>query len=667
MRRLAALVIGAAVVACGSGATSTAPPKAAAVQTDAVAAQADTDATPKGIDPTTVAWCTGKTAYLYDPAGGAGLTTFPDDFYTLDDKNTLTGLRVHFDAQADPWIASTPGAFQSTYADLSTLDGWGVSAGIILRFSGSLAALPSGPTSAQSDAILLLDLDDPDPAQPGGATRVPFEAQAADDGATAILWPMRPLKPGHKHGVVVTRKLLAKDGTCVAPSPTLKALLTGSATAPRLQRMQPRYDALLAAAGLKREDVAAATVFTTQRTWDKSVAIAANVAAGTFKWQAPMACKPMVHYRFCQGTFLAYDYRDGRVVLAGKPVKQYELKVAAWLPLGAAPPYPTIVFGHGLGSDRLQGEALGDLAAPQGIATVAIDAVFHGEHPAGHKDAKLQTVFGFFGIDVATQGVDALRLRDNWRQSTYDKLQLLQLLKQAPDLDGDGKSDAAPDKLMYLGVSLGGIMGPELAALSPDLQVVVLSVPGGRVSSIIADPSGQFAAIVYALKPEGATDGDVDRYFPVLQTLIDAGDAASYAPFVLHDRLQGAGSAIPNLLFGMVIDDDTVPNTANRALARAFAIPHAAPVLQVVGLLPDTPKTPFSGNIAGGKATAGLFQYDRITPLGAKKPEKAAHGNMPKSQEALAQDLHFVQTWLATGKAELIDPYAVLGTPPWQP
>ena len=53
---------------------------------------------------------------------------------------------------------------------------------------------------------------------------------------------------------------------------------------------------------------------------------------------------------------------------------------------------------------------------------------------------------------------------DNWRQSTYDKLQLIQTLVDAPDIDGDGTLEFDTDRMAYWGVSLGGTGGGGLAA-----------------------------------------------------------------------------------------------------------------------------------------------------------------------------------------------------------
>jgi len=128
-----------------------------------------------------------------------------------------------------------------------------------------------------------------------------------------------------------------------------------------------------------------------------------------------------------------------------------------------------LIYGHGPGGGRGQGERLASFAAPMGIATVAIDAQAHGEHPTATPGAAtLNVVLDFFGINLSmlqTRALEAARLRDNFRGSTWDKLQLVSLLVAHPDIDGDGAADLDITRYAYLGVSLGGIMGPELLAL----------------------------------------------------------------------------------------------------------------------------------------------------------------------------------------------------------
>lgn len=602
-------------------------------------------------------WCEGETAFAYAPTAGLAVETFPDDYYTVEDPKTATGLRVRFDDELAPWLSTIPGGYDEVFVQLQELDGFGTTAGVLLRFTGPVLDVPSGEATASTSAIRLVDLSGPE------AVQIPFEVQTADEESSLILWPMVPLVPGHRHGVVITRDLPAADGGCISPSPTLRKLLGGTATDPRLVRLHPRYEELLAKTGVAPGDVSAATVFTAQTIVDTSVAAAADVAGRSYSWVAPPACADKAGWRECDGAFAAWDYRDpAGVVQGGSPQAPYELLVRLWLPLSAEPPWPVVIFGHGLGSDRGQAKALAEVAAPMGIATVAIDAVAHGQHPsAPAKPTTAVSVAAFFGISLETLELDGLVLRDNWRQSTYDKLQLVRLLTDAPDLDGDGAPELDGEHISYLGVSLGGIMGAELLALSPGVGAAILSVPGGRVTSIMSD-SETFAPILFGLTPAGATKSDVVRFFPVLQTLIERGDASNYAPYVLSDRLPGAGPA-PQLLLNMAVGDKTVPNVCTRSLARALGVPVVEPVLQEVGVVGVSPPTPFSGNMAPD-VTAGLFQFDRVTKSVGAAPVAAEHDNVAKSEEGLLQETHFLQTWIETGVAEILDPYEVLGTPP---
>ena len=666
-----------AVLALAVGCTdaATAPTLDASVGADAVAAaevgakpdQAAADAAPEPVAVQTYTFCKGTTTLRYDPAGPDQVTTFPDDYHTKDDAKTPTGLRVAFDVKA-PWIANGPAILSRAISDLNELNGWGTTAAVAFRFDkpavGQQVALPSGPTSTQALGVVFADLGPIDAPSP--PVRVPFEAQVTEDGKTVLLWPMLPLRPLHRHALVWTTDQKAADGGCIAPSPALIHLLQGDATDPKLLRLTLRARTALQALNIAPGMVSALALFTTQSTVQQSIAVAKDIAARKFGWSGPAVCTDLPLFRKCVRPFGAFDYRDGRLVGDGTPKTPYTLKVTAWLPKGPPQARPTAIFGHGLGSGRDQGEALAELAAPENLATIGIDAVAHGEHPTSDPVATgtLPTLIRFFGIDLGTLSVDGLKLRDNWRQSTYDKLQLLQVVSQHPDFDGDDKPDIDPAKLFYLGVSLGGIMGPELLALSSQIKVGVLTVPGARVASIISD-STEFGPIIGTLKPDNVSDADVVRFFPILQTLLDAGDSASYAPHVLKDRFDGSGEP-PQLLMQMAIGDSIVPNSCNRALARALNLPVAPPVLQEVGLVPTLAKLPITGNLPTGQ-TAVLFQFDRISNKKGGPVEAAQHGNTPKSLEALTQDLHFIKTWLATGKAEAIDPYVTLGTPPLPP
>jgi hypothetical protein len=162
-------------------------------------------------------------AYRYDPVNDTELTTFPDDFYTVADPSTGTGLRVT--TLEAPWRPSVVRALTHVFEDLDTLDGFGVSAGIVIRFTAPVAEVAGGPQTATDGPVALWTLGD-------SPRRIAFEVKTADAGATLILYPMEPLPAHTAAGVVVERGLLAADGGCVEPSPTLASLLAGDAPDP---------------------------------------------------------------------------------------------------------------------------------------------------------------------------------------------------------------------------------------------------------------------------------------------------------------------------------------------------------------------------------------------------------------------------------------------------
>jgi dienelactone hydrolase len=419
----------------------------------------------------------------------------------------------------------------------------------------------------------------------------------------------------------------------------------------------------------------ALTVFPTQTITDDSVAIAAHIAEQSYALAGPITCTPSEaeEWRECTGAFVASDYRgvDGVVRRAPGdgvvPSRTYSVPFVVWLPThdgSLAPPYETIVFGHGLGGTRFQARQLARFAAPRGIATVAIDAVQHGEHPTvpeGASTDTLATVLRFFGVDLAGDDLlDALLLRDHWRQSTYDKLQLARLLEDGLDVDTSVPGvDIDAERLAYLGVSLGGIMGPELAALTDRFGAVLLVVPGGRVSSIVSE-SEQFGPLI-PLLGAGRPAGDVFRFFPVLQTILDRGDAASYGPHVLADRLTGS-SVPPSVLVGVVLDDDTVPNVSNYTLVRALGTPVVPPVRRPFEGMVVADSAPFSGNLAGGAATAGALQLDWVGD-GEGGARIATHSNVGASDVGAEAWLQFLVSHWDDGLAVIVDPYETLGFP----
>ena len=578
------------------------------------------------------------------------------------DPTTETGNRLVFDPATHPSIGMRLAGYLPTFTqDLSTVDGFGVNAEAFFAFdrrfdATMLQALPL--TTAQGVGFVVIS--------PGTPRFVPALIETTDNDATLLLAPLTPLPEHAEVAVFVSRALTTAAGGCLEPSSELRAQLTAPNT-----RTQAAIDALVRVGAIHdANDLVGLVAYPTQSTTPDSVAVAADVRARTYDWTAPPTCTNETRWRHCEGHFVAQEYRGTDGVMrrargaAATPVSTYVLPVSLWLPLHATGPVPMLIYGHGLGGGRSQGEVLAGFAAPMGIATVAIDAQAHGEHPTAVPGAStLDTVLRFFGINLSmlrTRALEAARLRDNFRGSTWDKLQLLRLLLAHPDVDRDGTPDLDVTRYAYLGVSLGGIMGPELLALEGDLTGGVLVVPGGRTSAIISD-SATFSPLVLAAAPHGTPPGDVRRFFPILQTILERGDSASYGPHVLASRLAGSGRP-QSVLVGVVLDDDTVPNVANYTIARALGdIPIVQRQLRPVpGLSPIT--GPIMGNFpngAGGVITAGLVQFDVIGD-GMGGTRMATHSDIGNSDVGQACWLDFLDTHFHSSVAEIRDPYAAI-------
>lgn len=608
-----------------------------------------------------ITFCEGPTSLLYSPSAQR-LDAFPDDVFT-EDADTPTGLRMNLVPGDNVILGGAIAAFGTVFEQANTLDGFGTTAGFYFTFNRPIdpsTLPPNAPDAATaSDSLVMIDLDADPPAL------VPFEYSITAENpgeplTTLVLEPMAPLQPAHRHGVALTQRVRAEDGDCIAPSESMLSLLQGEAVAP-LDRVQGGVDALVAAlvdAGTIAvvEELSAAVVFTTQTTVDEVATIAEEIRTTGSPTYLPdeIACEEPekdAPYRVCRGTIDVLDYtNEDEVVTADlSTTGSYDLPVVVFLPLTGTAPYPTILYGHGLGGTRDQAAFLGELFGPDGMAVIAVDAPKHGDHPDGGDDA----VLDFFGLSLnIADPLDALQLRDNFRQGSFDRLQVVQAVLSGIDADDDGTVDLNAGAMHYLGVSLGGIMAPGVLAFAPEFRTATLLVPGARSTSIVRDGSS-FSSLL-GVFAQAATDGELVRFFPVVQSVIDRGDAGVYAQYVLPGRrLQGFDESAPSVLGQMVIDDTTVPNSTNRFFTRAMGLPHVGNALQPIGVVPHEPELPTAANF-DAEHTAGMFQFDVIEGGGM-----ATHSGIAVSEVGQLQIHRFV-TSEAAGAPEILDPYVEL-------
>jgi pimeloyl-ACP methyl ester carboxylesterase len=585
----------------------------------------------------------GEPALLYAPF--EEVLAFPDDLHTLEDPQSLTGRRVLFqDDAAEVLRGQMPEGFNLVQA-LETLDGWGTAGALFLHFSE-----PVDPGSFTPETVHLIAMN-------AEGTELPWEVTWEDEGTAAFIVPLLPLVPATRHALVI-EGLTNLDGDRFWASQDLGQALEGTHSDVRMRQHAPALLQALDQTGVSTHDAVAVLVFTTQSLYEQDRAVMAwldeNPGQVSLVAGEPCVedsgiietCPAMLTVRAFVDEDRVFTFGPGESAVPGAT---WTLAVDVHLPLErVAGPLPVVIYGHGLGGDRGESRGLARDLAPLGIAVVALDAPAHGEHPTTTTTTDFFWIFQFFGIDPATQAFDVFQLRNNWRVAAHDKLQLTAAIRSGFDADQDGQVDLDGTRVLYAGHSLGGIMGAQLLALDRDLLGADLSVPGGRVSEIV-HRSETFSMLIALMSPAGTSEGDVTRFFAMLQAAMERGDAVNWAGQVLDGNR--------DVLLTMVIDDDVIPNATTRALARAFGVEHVGPVLQEVPGLAVGGGLPVSGNLDG--RTAVFYQYEFKVEDDTLKT--ADHFDAHSNDAAVVQFQHFWQTHLEDDLAELIDPFEALG------
>jgi len=625
------------------------------------------------VDPTTCS------VYAYSPGDGQ-MSTWPSMDYLEEDETTVTGYR--FNITTDTYrVLHNYANFATIATDgLRQLDGFGINAAFWAEFSGTIdpAKLPAADGKARaSDPIGVIVFDEDENAE-----LWPVELRASENtetgGTLVSAFPLRPLPDKSRAAFFITSALgEAADTGCASRSEAMHELLYSG------DKWMKRSRSALEDLGVVEsvDEIVTLQPFITQSIYEESEAIARDIASRPdsdfeLKLDRDEDCQPdpaTPEYIWCVAKLEITDYRNAERFVEldkdGNAIRQstYTSNVHIWIPETQLPePAPAILFGHGLtGASTGHAREVLEFTIDQGVVVVGIDAMEHGDHPLrvpGEMDVMSFFAIEFDEYDQAT--IDSLRLRDNFRQSTYDKLQVTRAILASPDLNGDGKVDIDTSKMSYIGVSLGAIMGSELLALTDAYQSGVLSMPGGSVSSIVNNPVSVFRPLIFALLPDylQLNPAEIEKTFSVLQVVLDRGDAASYGKRILENRII-SDSNIPDVAVHVALGDDTVPNRENYTFARSMGIGILEPVRGEALGLDSLGSDTVSGNVADGKATAGVVQFDQIQRHEGGPAVDVGHGSLPSSVQSIEAIFHFVETRWNGGLGELMDPYILAPLP----
>ncbi len=558
------------------------------------------------------------------------------------------------------------------YAEAAeTLSGFGTNSAVHLAFNTplDLATLPEDPATYLS-ANAPMQLVDITPSSPELGVRRPLRWQYfREDGnyvvqnsiAVAPSWGF-PLRENTTYAFVMTTAVHA-GGRPLAQPPLLRALLDGTevpkkctpdgAATSAVGALQASFAPLrswLRSSGLANEQVAAATVFTTQAITDDLAAIYAQInseldapayrddgwqpiggastyyTSASYTWTSNPS--QTADYYIMEGRFTSPNYQQGEVPYTTtggalninngvpEPVRYEDLRFVLTIPkdppAGGRSCYPIVEYAHGTGGNAygFSGSTAGRLAG-RGLAAIGIDQPMHGPRAEGQAFDVDYMSFNYFNPDAA---------RSNFRQSAIDTFSLTRFVRESLYVPADksptGKAICFdPERVSFFGHSHGGLSGSLAAAFENNIGAYMLSGAGGGIAITIMERKdyADIAAAV-SLLLELAPNEPLSELHPALtlvQTLVDVTDPINYSPYWF--TFPGRSDPRSILLTSGEHDQDTPYRTAT-AMAVAARLPILAPVVipipeyNYLGMEPLATPPPVKGNTSAG-TTAGFLQY----------------------------------------------------------
>jgi len=604
----------------------------------------------------------------FDPRR-ADIGPYPTDFQTIPDTRQVTGLRIQ--RPASPFFDF---ALDRT---LNQLDGFALNTRITVKFSGAVQP----ETLRAGIHFLWLDPVQPERyhLQPAGHLTPINEVVYDPFTNRAFAKPDEAFEGARRYAVLITDAVLDRAGEPVTEDAGFRACLEktiGGSYCVQLSDAVARYAGVLP----PNRRIVGASLYTTlsataflERARDvvmrtpprflrgvQGIVNLSTLSGGLLRaevgasgetedvpFPASLSLLPATGVRrMAIASFRAPRFLDERGLLpetptATEPVPlgEDEIEMTVYLPSSPMPPggYPVLVAGHGFGDNRFGFPtvlAVGQLSS--GYAVVSINAFGHGYGAgttlvltmAGGQELVLPARGR--GIDrsgdgritpgegcVQTGAEAPVLTRDCVRQTAADLMQLLRVLREGVDLDGDGRPELNGARTSYIGQSLGAFYGTLLHAVEPDLRAATLNVGGGSALPTLLYGSGRGGELRAWMDRFGFTGLEAGpglpfRYEPVrvlgnpllaawqdflaaLEWAEAPGAPASYAPHLKSATLPGV--PIKRTLFQIARGDRTVPNPSNSLLVRSANMlestsvyRHDLAVAQVRGL-PANPHT----------------------------------------------------------------------------
>lgn len=154
------------------------------------------------------------------------------------------------------------------------------------------------------------------------------------------------------------------------------------------------------------------------------------------------------------------------------------------IPETGDPPYPTVILMHGLGDSKTVDyvEAGNRLLFEAGYAVLRLDISNHGDRRKYDYDFSLTDGYRFWSRDIIIQTV-------------FDLRRAVDFMVQKPDLD--------QERIGYLGISLGGMIGTIFCGVDQRVKVPVIILAGGNLNLMFGSDafSGQTRDFLALIDP----------------------------------------------------------------------------------------------------------------------------------------------------------------------
>jgi hypothetical protein len=319
---------------------------------------------------------------------------------------------------------------------------------------------------------------------------------------------------------------------------------------------------------------------------------------------------------------------DGKPMVMGT----YRAPFTAIVPqcaIDSATPVPILIYGHGLLGDSTQAASGGTRIAAHELCMVAI-----GTDMRGMSDVDVPNVV--HSLNDANQGP---AIFDVLVQGMINHVALVQIAKgpMAQTLFRKQNNDPIvdPTKVVYYGISQGGIMGTTVCGIDPVIERCVVQV-GAINYSMMLERSHDWPTYRTTLIGAYPDPLDTSLIIALMQWEWDRTE-----PTVVADSITNGGfpgTPAKQVFMQMAIADDEVPNIASEYQARTMNIP----------VLTPSPYVPEGVTPSATPVSSGLVIFDfglgNTIPLtNEPPPDNNVHSNIRNKRAAIEMMRRFYE------------------------